>query len=284
MVKQPGLFSPKFGVTSSSVFTQSTQKVAAEPGIHSLACWGKFFVHNPLDIKESDDHALDIAFHLYGLFWPWWRGFFPGRIVALSQGRNRKPSCHHQWWPWTRMFHHRRRADEVQCRRWRAAASGELSGSWTQIWLRHGACPILRQNPLACPITNSHLLSNVVNGPTPILTDELLNSCNSCRSCAACGSPCVFVIVNWCVTGLEPGMPLKHARTTQALVPEGLLNNCEGLGSTFSKTGTKFDAHSLFFSLIHRENCHRSHTQLQINACENCALPPSYVQLGTLTH
>jgi len=71
MVKQPGLFSPKFGVTSSSVFTQSTQKVAAEPGIHSLACWGKFFVHNPLDIKESDDHALDIAFHLYGLFWPW---------------------------------------------------------------------------------------------------------------------------------------------------------------------------------------------------------------------
>ena len=52
------------------------------------------------------------------------------------------------------------------------------------------------QNPLACPISNSHLLSNVVNGPTSILTDELLNLCNSFRSCAACGSPCVFVIVN----------------------------------------------------------------------------------------
>jgi len=81
-----------------------------------------------------------------------------------------------------------------------------------------------RQNLLACPITNSHLLSNVVNGPMSILTDELLNSCNSFRSCAACGSPCAFVIVNWCVTGLEPGMPLKHLCTTQALVPEGLLN------------------------------------------------------------
>jgi len=53
-----------------------------------------------------------------------------------------------------------------------------------------------RQNPLACPITNSHLLSNVVNGPTSILTDDLLNSCKSFRSCAASGSPCVFVIVS----------------------------------------------------------------------------------------
>ena len=53
-----------------------------------------------------------------------------------------------------------------------------------------------RQNPLACPITNSHLLSNVVNGPTSILTDELLNSRNSVGSCAASGSPCVFVIVS----------------------------------------------------------------------------------------
>jgi hypothetical protein len=48
------------------------------------------------------------------------------------------------------------------------------------------------QNPLVCPITNSHL-SNVVNGPTPVLTDELLNSYNSFRSCAAYGYPCVLV-------------------------------------------------------------------------------------------
>jgi hypothetical protein len=50
------------------------------------------------------------------------------------------------------------------------------------------------QNPLACPITNSHLLSNVVIGLMSNLTDELLNSFNSFRSCAASGSPCVFVV------------------------------------------------------------------------------------------
>ena len=47
-------------------------------------------------------------------------------------------------------------------------------------------------------------------------------------------------------TGLEPGMPLKHLRTNQALVLKGLLNHYEILRSTFPKTGTKFDAHSLF--------------------------------------
>ena len=140
-----------------------------------------------------------------------------------------------------------------------------------------------RQNPLACPITNSHFLGNVVNGPKSILTEELLNSCNSFRSCAASASPCVFVI-NLCATGREPGMPLKHMCTTQALVPKGLLNHCESIRTTYPKTGTKFDAHSLFLSLIHHENRHRSRTRLQTNTCENCPRRPSYVQLGTLTH
>jgi hypothetical protein len=43
MVKHPGLFSPKFGATSSHVFTQLPQNVAVEPEIHSLAFWDKFF-------------------------------------------------------------------------------------------------------------------------------------------------------------------------------------------------------------------------------------------------
>jgi hypothetical protein len=50
------------------------------------------------------------------------------------------------------------------------------------------------QNLLAFPITNSHPLSNVVNGML-ILMDKLLNSCNSFKS-AACGSPCAFIIIN----------------------------------------------------------------------------------------
>jgi hypothetical protein len=137
------------------------------------------------------------------------------------------------------------------------------------------------RNQLACPITNSYLLCN---GPTSILTDELLNSCNSFRSCAACGSPCVFAYVISFATGLEPGMPLKHLRTTQDLVAKYLMNHGEGLRSTFPKTGTKFDAHLMFLFLIQRENRHRSRTLFQINACENYPLPTSYVQLGTLTH
>jgi hypothetical protein len=71
MVKQSGLFSPRFGAKSSHVLMQSPQNVAVEPGIHCLACRDRFFVHNPLDVKESDDHAPDIAFNLSGLFWPW---------------------------------------------------------------------------------------------------------------------------------------------------------------------------------------------------------------------
>ena len=60
MVKQPGLFSPKLGTMSSQVFTQSLQNFAVEPGIHSLACWKKFFVHNPLLYKWR---------HQSGIFW-----------------------------------------------------------------------------------------------------------------------------------------------------------------------------------------------------------------------
>jgi hypothetical protein len=68
MVKQSGLFSPKFGAMSSHVFTQSTQKVAVEPEIHSSACWDKFFVHNPLEVQESYNHAFNNAFQLSDLF------------------------------------------------------------------------------------------------------------------------------------------------------------------------------------------------------------------------
>jgi hypothetical protein len=78
--------------------------------------------------------------------------------------------------------------------------------------------------------------------------------------------------------------PSVRLQPAYSSVPEGLLNHCEGISSTFPKLGTKFDAHSLFHSLIHREYHHRSRTRLDINTCENCSRPPCYVQLGTLTH
>jgi hypothetical protein len=92
-----------------------------------------------------------------------------------------------------------------------------------------------------------------------------------------------YIIVNRCATGLEPGMPLKHLITTQALVPEALLNHFEGFRRTFPKIGTKFDAHSLFLSLIHRKIRHGSRTRLQINACKNCQRHSTYVKLGRQT-
>jgi hypothetical protein len=60
MVKQPGLFSPKFGATSSHVFTQSPLNVAVEPGIHSLACWDRCFALPQLLYRWR---------HQSGIFW-----------------------------------------------------------------------------------------------------------------------------------------------------------------------------------------------------------------------
>ena len=122
-----------FGATSSHIFTQSPQNFTVEPRIHSLASWDKSFVHNPLDIKKVMIVLLTLLFTRLAFFVLVTRGFSNGRIVALSQGCNRKPSSHHQWWPRPRRFHHRRQADKVQCRCWRAAASSQLSGSWAQI-------------------------------------------------------------------------------------------------------------------------------------------------------
>jgi len=53
-------------------------------------------VHNPLGVREGGDRALDIAFHLSGLFDRCDVGLSTGMIVALSQGRNRKPTSHYR--------------------------------------------------------------------------------------------------------------------------------------------------------------------------------------------
>jgi hypothetical protein len=37
-------------------------------GIETLVCHDEGFVNNPLDIEESDEHALDFALYLSRLF------------------------------------------------------------------------------------------------------------------------------------------------------------------------------------------------------------------------
>jgi hypothetical protein len=60
MVKQSGLFLPKFRATSLHVFMQSPQNFAVEPGIHSLAYWDKFLALPQLLYRWQ---------HQSGIFW-----------------------------------------------------------------------------------------------------------------------------------------------------------------------------------------------------------------------
>jgi hypothetical protein len=109
------------------------------------------------------------------------------------------------------------------------------------------------QNPLAYPITNSDLISKVLNGSTSILTNELLKLGNSVGRCAADGPICVLVVLNGCPTGPKPSMPFKRPCTAHAFCPECLSNYCQGLHRTFSEICIKCCPHSRFLCRIHRE-------------------------------
>jgi hypothetical protein len=89
------------------------------------------------------------------------------------------------------------------------------------------------QNLLACPMTNSDLISKVLNGSTLILTNELMKFGNSVGCCAADGPTCVLVILNGCLTGPEPSMPFNNPCTAHAFFLEHLSNHCQGLRRTF---------------------------------------------------
>ena len=69
-------------------------------------------------------------------------------ISVLEIGRNHRvpnqgSTLGGGWQPFCRSV----QFSSVQCRRWRTASSGQMSGSWAQIWLRHGACPIFLSEP-----------------------------------------------------------------------------------------------------------------------------------------
>jgi hypothetical protein len=43
-------------------------KVTVVYGINRLACQNEFFVNNPLDVNENDEHSLDFAPYFSNLF------------------------------------------------------------------------------------------------------------------------------------------------------------------------------------------------------------------------
>jgi hypothetical protein len=88
------------GAVASSTVAKVWVKVTAACGIDCSACQGKFFVNNPLDVRENDEHALDFTLH-----------FSTGRTVPLSQVHECKSSSYHQ----TRNLHCLRRSDEAPC-------------------------------------------------------------------------------------------------------------------------------------------------------------------------
>jgi hypothetical protein len=92
--------------------------------------------------------------------------------------------------------------------------------------------------------------------------DELLNSCKFEELCSLWISLCVHhrqLMCDRSWTGHANETPTYDSRFGL----RSLLNHCEGLRSTLPRISTKFDAHSLFLSLIHRENRHRSRRRLQ---------------------
>jgi hypothetical protein len=60
-LQQPVLLSPKFGAKPSHILTQSPKNFRIVCRIDFLACQDEI-LNNPLNVKENDEHALDIAF------------------------------------------------------------------------------------------------------------------------------------------------------------------------------------------------------------------------------
>jgi hypothetical protein len=68
MKQRPDLSLSKLGAKFSHIFKKSPQNVTVVCGIGCLGLQDEFFVNNPLDVKENDEHALNFAFHLSRLF------------------------------------------------------------------------------------------------------------------------------------------------------------------------------------------------------------------------
>jgi hypothetical protein len=64
IVKEPGLFLPKFGATSSHVFTQSPQNFTVEPGVQfGLLGPALRAATTAVQMAASDRNILDITSH-----------------------------------------------------------------------------------------------------------------------------------------------------------------------------------------------------------------------------
>ena len=71
IMEQPIAHAPQFRPFSPNVLPQTAKNIAVELGIHGLAFGGKFMVHNALNVKKHDEHALGHAAALPRLLRSW---------------------------------------------------------------------------------------------------------------------------------------------------------------------------------------------------------------------
>ena len=59
----------KVGDDVFALFCAVSAKLRSRTRNSQFSLLGQILFANPFDVKESDDHALEIAFHLSSLFW-----------------------------------------------------------------------------------------------------------------------------------------------------------------------------------------------------------------------
>jgi hypothetical protein len=91
MIQQSVLLSPKFGAKSSHSLMHSSLDVTVVCGIEYFFCQDKFFVNNPLDMKDNDEHTLEFVLHLSRLFRS--RLVWTFRIRLILSSRTLVESC-----------------------------------------------------------------------------------------------------------------------------------------------------------------------------------------------
>ena len=179
--------------------------------------------------------------------------FSTRRTFALFLGHTRKPSFCHQWLPRTWCSDRFGLAHGGQCKLTRDHPSALLSGDGAQISLTHISLANLSQNFVACSECYSSILCNLSDCQTSVSANNFSHTCHG--------------LLVWEVDGL-PGRGSSSKDRRPFLKREYHLNVFDWLrqdspkaacnilvrfSTSFPKTETEIDAHTLLNFLLHRE-------------------------------
>jgi hypothetical protein len=134
------------------------------------------------------------------------------------------------------------------------------------------------KNLLACPITNSHLISKFLNSSTSILTNELLKFDNSVVHCTADGPTNVLVDLNGCLV-------LNRAchSSTRVWLMLSSLNACLIIARVSFPIFAQNLMHTHCSSVGSIMKSHQTRYMTQTKGCKESACPNGCVKFCTLT-